>query len=236
MARKHIVFFRLIILFLIICLCSLLVLRISNNRYNQVQGDTLFRQVYDSLDGFPDSADGFGYTKVYYYDGTREYMLLQNGKKRISGIRHRNQNATFYLDGTTWSLGEDGLESHLLPETDPVPPILKGILSSLLNDSSLFYTYQVAKGIPLPLWVYPNDPYIQCRRDSFPGSMEVMVYNTADYGNYISWNIIDSEGKVVLFLFTCPYMEGPNSTETDILFGWGMIEEEVYSSVFDSSS
>lgn len=230
--KKHILFLGIVFILLLL-VSSLPLLHISQIQYSHTHGEELFAQVHNLLDGFPGSANGLGYTKLYYNDGDNEYMLLQNGERRIAGIRSNDQVPVFFADGESWAINEDGAQSNFQHSSDPVSPMLESVLSSLLNDSSISYTHHVAKGSPLPLWVYPDEHYIQCKRDAFPMNTEVMVCDTAEYGDYISWNIIGPDGDVILFLFTRPYLEEPNTAMADNLFGWGLIEKEVYSCVFE---
>ena len=205
------------------------------NRVKQQKAEHLYGNIQTILKEYPDLPDSYGYTKLYYQDGTYEYMLFRNGEKQITARRDANGETVYYTEGKTWSLDSDGKLTETGIAADPVENIVREAVDALLAEKEITYSYHLAAGIPLPKWVYEGEEYLRCHREKHPEFlMEVMVQDEEDYGEYVHWNIIGPDETVVLFLFACPYMDAPNSAGEDVLFGWDMLEGEVYGAVFEN--
>lgn len=227
---------------IVIAIVSLLLLvtaviwgtRIYQNNVKQQKADLLYTKIQTVLKDYPDLSGNYGYTKLYYQDGTYEYMFFRNGERQITAKRDSNGETVYYTQGKTWSLDSDGKLTETGIAADPVARTVSEAVGVLLAEKDITYSYHLAAGIPLPKWVYEGEQYLKCHREKHPDyQMEVMVLNEADYGEYVTWDIIGPDGTVILFLFACPYMDGPNSAGEDVLFGWGTLDGEVYSGVFE---
>ena len=193
----------------------------------QKQGEALFLDMQSALSDYPNPPDRFGYTSFYYCDGKTEYLLVASGIHQLTAKRPLNEDPVYYIDGNTWSLDDTGTPISLGVRDSSVEDIATTTTKTLLADGSFQYTYHVAKGRDLPLWVYPNEHYLYCRRAEFSNHVEVMVMEEA----YLRWNIAKSSDDVVLFLFASDTIRTEADKKHNIA-GWGQIPDSIYNLAF----
>ena len=227
----------LLIIGLILLLIAAVIFGIvtHQNRVRQEKAALMYDKIQEILQDYPDLPEGYGYTKLYYQDETGAYMLFRNNARQITAKRSADGETVYYTGGKTWCLDSEGKLTETGTAEDSVESVVRAAVGALLAEKEITYSYHLAAGIPLPKWVYEGEEYLRCHREKHPEFlMEVMVQDEEDYGEYVHWNIIGPDETVVLFLFACPGMNAPNSAGEDVLFGWDMLEGEVYRAVFEN--
>ena len=192
-------------------------------------GEALYVTVQSALGEYPVLNGPYQASVCYYCNGTAEYMLLKNGDRQITGMRTAGEPTVYFMDGKSWTLDETGNLAEIEAAEDPVVDIVGDYIAKLLADKSMEYTYQIARGRDLPLWVYPNEPYLACTRSMHSDKVEVMVC----FEDYIRWDIAASTEDVTLYLFASEGRITMSDGGAIQLPGWGEIGEEVYSFILE---
>lgn len=184
----------------------------------QRKADALYAQVCAALAEYP---EGFGHTIFYYCGGNTEYLLLKNGEKQISAARSTEDAATYYMDGRAWKSDTDGTLVESGDAVDPVAELARSLTADLLQDSTMTYSYAVAGGSEVPMWVF-DGPYLNCQREEYADSFEVMSYK--EKTGQLVWDILRTSEDVTLYLYADPMaQEGLRGS----IPGWGELDQAI---------
>lgn len=214
-------------LFVIGAVCILIMHQLKERK---LAGEELYSRMQAALTDYPRLPEPYCFTVCYFCDGTTEYMLLKNGDKQITGQRNIGEDAVYYTDGRSWRVDQEGELAVICNTKDPVEEKVADIVEILLADQDMTYTYHRAIEPALPLWVYPDERYIQCHRPEYFDCTEVMVYNQ-DNKDYIRWDIVKSADNVTLYLYACGYDENRQPGNSILIRGWGTLAAGVANAV-----
>ena len=207
------------------------VLGMHEKNEQRYAGEKIYSQIQSDLVNYPQLPEPYCFTACYFCDDTTEYMLLKNGSKQITGQRNIGEDAIYYTDGKSWQLDQTGELVEICDAKDPAEEKITGIVEMLLVDRDMTYTYYSARGQELPLWVYPDEQYIQCQRPKYFDCKEVMVYNQENNQDYIRWNIVKSSNNVKFYLFACGCDNGTQTESSILIRGWGTLPDGVFNAV-----
>lgn len=176
---------------------------------------------------FPVLQDPYVITECYFNDGNFEYLILKSNKNQITGLRNAKGEIVYYTAGKAWLVTPENGLIEVRSEVDPVVPAVSAAIKELTDDPYMTYSYHVAAGQSLPLWVYPGEHYLYCQRPSYPEHIEVIVMDRVEEGEYFRWDIVRNAEDVMLYLQMQAHM--PSGQVTHYLSGWGYIDDAVFS-------
>lgn len=197
----------------------------------QKQGADIYHEVRSALQDYPELAPEYNYGGLYCCDEAYEYLVIHIGDSYLTARRGNDEATQYYMDGKVWTADSDGGLTTTGVIKDPVIDHVGSLVSSLMCDPELTYSYERNRGINLPLWVLPGNRYIRCSRPSSENQVEIMAVNGAEEpGNFVQWNIAQlSEGEEKAYLFIILYADKTLTSETAITYlrGWGEIPKAV---------
>lgn len=205
----------------------------DNQAKEQQQADAIFAEVQSVFFDYPELPERYKYAEVYYNNGIDEYMLIINGEQKISALRDILQKPVYYFGDYIWTPDLDEKFGEADSSVKSVQEIVAAAVKELLGAQDITYSYRPARGLNLPMWVYPDEQYIQCIREAAPENMEVMVYDRDDHGQYIRWNIITPDENVMLYLFARTGIQELRENKSAYVRGWGEIPDGIYSVLFE---
>lgn len=215
----------------------------------QDAGDQIFYSVRDFAVRFPENTAPYEYVEFYYCDGTTEYLILQNEGRRICCVRPVTQEeateptapkhifsseapaeaqdpAVYYMDGKIWQINSEGELTQTGLAESPVEQIAKDLIVTLLSDESFTYTHHRTSGGAVPLWIGYRQNYLDCIREKYTDSGEIMACGSS----WIQWNIVKDSQHAVFYLHAdIQHAQTERIPNVPI---WGDVDPAVYQALF----
>jgi hypothetical protein len=150
-----------------------------------------------------------------------QYLWMEMKDRRVTGRRLPDGRTEYCFDGMTY-LETDGVLTPSETDLADIFGVIHTCVTGFLQDPQTTYTYHKATGLPLPMWIYPeDDAYLLVKREGYEGYMETMLYANED-GEEVRWCFLSSEEDVLLYLSAVE----SRLKNLDYIRGWGEVPQE----------